>query len=94
MQQTAQRLPAGLHQQTGSCQTNPNHAQASGRYSAREKTAALKEIDKAEPMVKDCREYEKALFQLPPKKSTLIRIMGESVPHRVFKRSIAYKLYP
>jgi hypothetical protein len=47
----------------GSSQTNTNHVESLREdISAREKTIAIKEIDKYEAMLKDCREYEKTLY--------------------------------
>ena len=43
--------------------------------SAREKTAAIKEIEKLDTMLKDCMDYEKYYSALPNKRSVLIWMM-------------------
>jgi hypothetical protein len=53
--------------------------------SAREKTAALKEIDKLELMLKDCREYEKTLFTIATQKISIDLDDGVKVNYQKFK---------
>lgn len=53
--------------------------------SAREKTAAIKEIDKLEGMLKDCREYEKTLFTIATQKISIDLDDGVKVNYQKFK---------
>jgi hypothetical protein len=53
--------------------------------SAREKTAAIKEIDKLELMLKDCREYEKTLFTIATQKISIDLDDGVKVNYQKFK---------
>ena len=53
--------------------------------SAREKTAAIKEIDKLEGMLKDCREYEKTLFTIATQKINIDLDDGVKVNYQKFK---------
>lgn len=53
--------------------------------SAREKTAALKEIDKLELMLKDYREYEKTLFTIATQKISIDLDDGVKVNYQKFK---------
>ncbi|MFN6377631.1 MAG: BREX-1 system adenine-specific DNA-methyltransferase PglX [Flavobacteriales bacterium] len=53
--------------------------------SAREKTAALKEIDKLELIIKDCREYEKTLFTIATQKICIDLDDGVKVNYQKFK---------
>lgn len=53
--------------------------------SAREKTAATKEIDKLELMLKDCREYEKTLFTIATQKISIDLDDGVKVNYQKFK---------
>jgi hypothetical protein len=53
--------------------------------SAREKTAAIKEIDKLELMLKDCREYEKTLFTIATQKISIDLDDGVKVNYHKFK---------
>ena len=53
--------------------------------SAREKTAAIKEIDKLELMLKDCREYEKTLFTIATQKISIDLADGVKVNYQKFK---------
>lgn len=52
--------------------------------SAREKTAAIKEIDKLELMLKDCREYEKTLFTIATQKISIDLDDGVKVNYQKF----------
>jgi hypothetical protein len=54
--------------------------------SAREKTIAIKEIDKYEAMLKDCREYEKTLFTIATQKISIDLDDGVKVNYRNSKR--------
>ncbi len=53
--------------------------------SAREKTAAIKEIDKLELMLKDCRVYEKTLFTIATQKISIDLDDGVKVNYQKFK---------
>jgi len=53
--------------------------------SAREKNAAIKEIDKLEVMLKDCREYEKTLFIIATQKISIDLDDGVKVNYLKFK---------
>ena len=53
--------------------------------SAREKTVAIKEIDKYEAMLKDCREYEKTLFTIATQKISIDLDDGVKVNYQKFK---------
>lgn len=53
--------------------------------SAREKTAAIKEIDKLELMLKDCRDYEKTLFAIATQKIAIDLDDGVKVNYQKFK---------
>jgi hypothetical protein len=53
--------------------------------SAREKTAATKEIDKLELMLKDCREYAKTLFAIATQKISIDLDDGVKVNYQKFK---------
>jgi len=53
--------------------------------SGREKTTALKEIDKLELMIKDCREYEKTLFAIATQKINIDLDDGVKVNYQKFK---------
>ena len=53
--------------------------------SAREKTLAIKEIDKYEAMLKDCREYEKTLFTIATQKISIDLDDGVKVNYQKFK---------
>lgn len=53
--------------------------------SGREKTTALKEIDKLELMLKDCREYEKPLFTIATQKISIDLDDGVKVNYLKFK---------
>jgi len=53
--------------------------------SAREKTLAIKEIDKYEAMLKDCREYEKTLFTIATRKISIDLDDGVKVNYLKFK---------
>lgn len=53
--------------------------------SAREKTAAIKEIDKLELMLKDCREYEKTLFTIATQKISIDLDDGVKMNYHKFK---------
>lgn len=53
--------------------------------SAREKTLAIKEIDKLELMLKDCREYEKTLFTIATQKISIDLDDGVKVNYQKFK---------
>ena len=53
--------------------------------SAREKTIAIKEIDKNEAMLKDCREYEKILFSIATQKISIDLDDGVKVNYQKFK---------
>ena len=53
--------------------------------SAREKTAAIKEIDTLEAMLKDCREYEKTLFIIATQKISIDLDDGVKVNYLKFK---------
>ena len=52
---------------------------------AREKTNAIKEIDRLEVMLKDCREYEKALFKVATQKISIDLDDGVKVNYQKFK---------
>lgn len=56
--------------------------------SVREKTLAIKEIDKIESMVKDCREYEKTLFTIATQKVTIDLDDGVKVNYQKFKEVV------
>lgn len=53
--------------------------------SAREKTLAIKEIDKSEAMLKDCREYGKTLFAIATQKISIDLDDGVKVNYQKFK---------
>lgn len=53
--------------------------------SAREKVMALKEIDRLEAMLKDCREYERTLFTVATRKITIDLDDGVKVNYQKFK---------
>lgn len=53
--------------------------------SAREKSAAQKEIDKLDSMLKDCRDYEKTLFAVATQKIALDLDDGVKVNYQKFK---------
>ena len=53
--------------------------------SAREKTLAIKEIDKYDAMLKDCREYEKTLFTIATQKISIDLDDGVKVNYLKFK---------
>lgn len=53
--------------------------------SAREKTAAIKEIDKLDTMLKDCRDYEKTLFIVATQKISIDLDDGVKVNYQKFK---------
>ncbi len=53
--------------------------------SAREKALAIKEIDKQELMLKDCREYEKTLFNIATQKISIDLDDGVKVNYQKFK---------
>jgi len=53
--------------------------------SAREKNAALNEIDKLELMLRDCRQYEKALFTIATQKISIDLDDGVKVNYQKFK---------
>ncbi len=53
--------------------------------SAREKALAIKEIDKLEAMLKDCREYEKTLFLIATQKISIDLDDGVKVNYQKFK---------
>ena len=53
--------------------------------SAREKNAALKEIDTLEAMLRDCREYEKTLFSVATKKIEIDLDDGVKINYQKFK---------
>ena len=53
--------------------------------SAREKTLAIKEIDKSEAMLKDCREYEKTLFAIATQKINIDLDDGVKINYQKFK---------
>ncbi|MBP8114973.1 MAG: BREX-1 system adenine-specific DNA-methyltransferase PglX [Chitinophagaceae bacterium] len=53
--------------------------------SAREKTVAVKEIDKYEAMLKDCLEYEKTLFTIATQKISIDLDDGVKVSYQKFK---------
>jgi type II restriction/modification system DNA methylase subunit YeeA len=53
--------------------------------SAREKTIAIKEIDKYEAMLKDCREYEKIVFTIATQKISIDLDDGVKVNYQKFK---------
>jgi 5'-deoxynucleotidase YfbR-like HD superfamily hydrolase len=53
--------------------------------SAREKTAAIKEIDKLDAMLKDCQEYEKILFIIATQKISIDLDDGVKVNYQKFK---------
>jgi len=53
--------------------------------SAREKALALKEIDKLEAMLKDCREYERTLFTIATQKITIDLDDGVKLNYQKFK---------
>ena len=52
------------------------------------KTAAIKEIDKLELMLKDCREYEKTLFTIATQKISIDLDDGVKVNYQKFKRGL------
>ena len=54
-------------------------------FSAREKTTAIKEIDKLELMLKDCREYEKTLFTIATQRISIDLDDGVKVNYQKFK---------
>ncbi|MBN8706502.1 MAG: BREX-1 system adenine-specific DNA-methyltransferase PglX [Bacteroidetes bacterium] len=56
--------------------------------SVREKTLAIKEIDKFEAMIKDCREYEKTLFTIATQKITIDLDDGVKVNYQKFKEVV------
>ena len=53
--------------------------------SAKEKTTALKEIDKLEIMLKDCREYEKTLYNIATQRISIDLDDGVKVNYQKFK---------
>ncbi|MGO1650743.1 MAG: hypothetical protein ACTHXT_15485, partial [Sphingobacterium sp.] len=53
--------------------------------STREKTAAIKQIDKLELMLKDCRTYEKTLFTVATQKISIDLDDGVKVNYQKFK---------
>ena len=53
--------------------------------SACKKTIALKEVDKLELMLKDCREYEKILFTVATQKISIDLDDGVKVNYQKFK---------
>lgn len=53
--------------------------------SAREKTAAIKEIDKLDVMLKDCREYEKTLYNIATQRINIDLDDGVKVNYQKFK---------
>jgi len=53
--------------------------------SAREKTLAIKETDKYEAMLKDCRDYAKTLFTLATQKINIDLDDGVKVNYQKFK---------
>ena len=53
--------------------------------SSREKNTALKEIDKLEAMLKDCREYEKTLFKIATQKIQIDLDDGVKVNYQKFQ---------
>lgn len=53
--------------------------------STREKTAAIKEIDKLDVMIKDCRNYEKTLFAIATQKIAIDLDDGVKVNYQKFK---------
>ena len=53
--------------------------------SAREKNAALNEIDKLELMLRDCRQYEKTLFAIATQKINIDLDDGVKVNYQKFK---------
>lgn len=53
--------------------------------SAREKASALKEIDRMDVMLKDCREYERTLFTVATQKITIDLDDGVKVNYQKFK---------
>ena len=53
--------------------------------SAREKTAAIKEIDKLDAMLKDCQDYEKILFRIATQKISIELDDGVKVNYQKFK---------
>ncbi|MCX6250334.1 MAG: BREX-1 system adenine-specific DNA-methyltransferase PglX [Bacteroidetes bacterium] len=53
--------------------------------SAREKNAAIKEIDKLELMLRDCRQYEKTLFTIATQKISIDLDDGVKVNYQKFK---------
>ena len=53
--------------------------------SAREKAVALKEVNKLEAMLKDCRVYEKTLFSLATQKIEIDLDDGVKVNYQKFK---------
>ena len=53
--------------------------------SAREKTLAIKEVDKLEAMIKDCKIYEKTLFNTATQKITIDLDDGVKVNYLKFK---------
>jgi hypothetical protein len=56
--------------------------------SAREKAIAIKEIDKYEAMLKDCREYEKILFTIATQKISIDLDDGVKVNYHKFKEAL------
>jgi hypothetical protein len=53
--------------------------------SAREKIVVVKEIEKYETMLKDCREYEKTLFTIATQKISIDLDVGVKVNYQKFK---------
>jgi hypothetical protein len=53
--------------------------------SPRERTLAIKEIDKLELMLRDCREYEKTLFKVATQKISIDLDDGVKVNYQKFK---------
>ena len=56
--------------------------------SAREKTLAIKEVDKLEAMIKDCKIYEKTLFNTATQKISIDLDDGVKVNYLKFKEVI------
>jgi hypothetical protein len=52
---------------------------------AREKTIALKEVDRLELMIRDCKEYERTLFTIATQKITIDLDDGVKVNYLKFK---------
>ena len=53
--------------------------------SSREKTVALKEVDRLELMIRDCKDYERTLFTIATQKSTIDLDDGVKINYLKFK---------